>query len=395
MQIGRVTRNAVFQSCMLLFFCVALNADWKASSLFWWGSVGLLIIGYVCRNDGGIVVDFSKFDAWWLGFIAVTSFSIVYALSTAAVVGSLKTFVIMFAGTYLIGKTLKSKNDVEAVMAMLLIALLCVVAYIYLKVDLNSFVLTRVGEADTGRWNANDVGIMTTIGIILAMYFFRERHGTMTRMILLLCIVAFALLDVITASRKAIIMLLLGICASILLLNPRKMIRNILWVVIILCVSYYAITEIPALYDLIGWRMEGMFAGISGEAEADSSTVYRQKMLDAAFQVFRENPIFGCGMDNFRYYNPIRVTYAHNNFAEIAADLGCIGLLSYYWIYVYVFFDYFTRVKKDALLTTLFVFVGVYLISHYAMVTTTDMIQNTLLCCYLAYSQISRRKVVG
>ncbi len=395
MRAGKVTGKAVFRLCMLLFFCVTFHADWKANGLLWWGSIGLLGAGYLFHRKGKMAVKISRFDAWWLGFTAVAALSASYAYSPDAAMDSVKTFAVMFLSMYLIGKPLKSKDAVESVLSLLLASLFCIVIYIYLFVDLESFLLTRVGRAYTGRWNTNDVGIMATVGILLSMHFLRGQKSTFRKILLLLCIAAFAYMDLITASRKALLMLLFGVCAHLLLQNPKKLGRNIVWIILIVGLSYLAVMEIPTLYDWIGWRMQGMLDGLAGKPTADSSTIHRKKMLEAAVQVFYDHPLFGCGMDNFRFYNPIRITYAHNHFAEMAADLGILGLISYYWIFVYIIIDYFKRIQKDALLTTLFIFVVMYFISHYAMVATTDMIQHILLCSYLAYSRVHKKEAAA
>ena len=73
------------------------------------------------------------------------------------------------------------------------------------------------------------------------------------------------------------------------------------------------------------------------------------------------------------FFNAVRVTYAHNNFVEIAADLGILGLIAYYWIFVYIVFDYLKKYKKHSKMRTfLFLVVVVYFINHIGMLRSGD-----------------------
>ena len=154
--------------------------------------------------------------------------------------------------------------------------------------------------------------------------------------------------------------------------------------------AIYLIFEVPFFYELIGWRMEGMIALFKGNTlEVDSSALSRAMMIQSALTVFYDNPIFGVGLDNFRFFNAVRVTYAHNNFVEIAADLGILGLIAYYWIFVYIVFDYLKKYKKHSKMRTfLFLVVVVYFINHIGMVTILEMLQSIFVCLYISCSRV-------
>lgn len=383
-----IQRKQVWLFSMFVMLSVAFNSDWKASSPLWWGSVIFFIGTYAFYRRGKIELEFTRVDCWLLGFISLSAISIVYAMNIATVIEMLKTLVVILVLCYVIGKEIKDENDANQILFVTLLSLFVVAIYLYTTVDLNSFILTRVGQADTGRWNANDIGIMSSVGIMIGLTQLRKVRFP-KKLIIVATIVLFAYLTVIMASRKALIMLVVGLCGMRVLNNPTKLIRNILLIVIGLCLAWYMILEIPFFYELIGWRMEGMVAAIKGETgTSDSSSLYRAMMLKAAFDTFKANPIFGVGMDNFRFFNPIRTTYAHNNFAEIAADLGILGIIGYYWIFVCIIADFVQTFRQhDTEKNFLFIVVMVYLINHVAMVTVTDLLQYLFIFVYVSYSQ--------
>lgn len=389
----RMSLNIIKKKLWLLATCVmlavAFNSDWNSNSMIWWGSVAFFGIVYAFYKDFKISMKFNTADKWMPGFLLISSLSVFYAANREATIDSLKTLIVMFFVCFLISKDIYEKKDLRELLWTTFFSLLIVAVYLYLYVDFNLFALTRIGEANTGRWNANDIGIMTSIGILIAIMLFRDTNRLM-KLLLIFSIPFLLYLDIMAASRKAILMLVICLCGMRILNNPTKVVKNILFITVGVCLTMYLIFEVPFFYELIGWRMEGMVALLRGEPTvADSSSITRAMMLNSAMQTFYDNPIFGVGMNNFRFFNIVRVTYAHNNFAEIAADLGILGLTAYYWIFLYIIKNYLKKYKlHDKMRDFLFVIIMVYLMNHMALVTITDMLQCIFICLYTAYSRV-------
>lgn len=70
-----------------------------------------------------------------------------------------------------------------------------------------------------------------------------------------------------------------------------------------------------------------------GVAVREKSLYIREDMLMAALRLWEASPVFGHGVDSFRLLAPYG-TYSHNNYAEILATLGLIGLLLFYGPFV-------------------------------------------------------------
>jgi len=87
-----------------------------------------------------------------------------------------------------------------------------------------------------------------------------------------------------------------------------------------------------------------------------SSTQQRLRFYDSALQSIQKNPILGVGIGNWKlhateYDKPFMVDYsvpfhAHNDFLEVFAELGILGFLLYFGIYLWLFYLIFKAVKS-------------------------------------------------
>jgi O-antigen ligase len=73
---------------------------------------------------------------------------------------------------------------------------------------------------------------------------------------------------------------------------------------------------------------------------ASNAAHFRVEMTREALRLTAGAPVFGIGLDNFR-----RASYenAHNNFLQIMAELGVVGLVAFVWLLVPAFHNVFRR----------------------------------------------------
>ena len=62
------------------------------------------------------------------------------------------------------------------------------------------------------------------------------------------------------------------------------------------------------------------------------STGERKYFIQIGLEFFQNNPIWGHGLDTFRFLNPMGV-YAHNNYIEVLVGMGIVGFGLFYAIY--------------------------------------------------------------
>lgn len=79
----------------------------------------------------------------------------------------------------------------------------------------------------------------------------------------------------------------------------------------------------------------------TGEQLAGQSLILRSEMLRVGWKIFLDNPIFGIGIDGYRfnvqqYSNLLTTHYAHNTYVEILTGMGLFGFLIFISLLLYV-----------------------------------------------------------
>lgn len=177
---------------------------------------------------------------------------------------------------------------------------------------------------------------------------------------------------VLTGSRKTFIISVVVI--ALLFISGRKRYLKIALLVIGATVAYDAAMNNPVVYNIIGWRL----AAIGG---TDESSMERARLLHDAIDTGLNNPIFGVGLHNSMFYTAIG-KYAHNNFAEIFADLGLIGFSIFYSLYILYGYRV-VRFAKEKIRRYWLVFILGFLAIDYGQVSYnlfTSIVPMVILC---------------
>lgn len=143
-------------------------------------------------------------------------------------------------------------------------------------------------------------------------------------------------------------------------------------------------TRISFLYNSVGFRLESMLNGLFGY-KTDRSTSTRLEFIPEAIRVFMSHPLFGVGLDGFRYENSIQFSYAHNNYVEILADLGLVGFFFFYILHFSIFVCMRKAKVKDIFFYCMFICV---LLIDFTTVTFSLEMTFFLLSLLYSYSRL-------
>lgn len=229
-------------------------------------------------------------------------------------------------------------------------------------------ILNRVSLTETE--NPNLTALKLYMAFISGSYliYFQKKYS---KIALVLSIIS-AIGMVLTGSRKTFIISVVVI--ALLFISGRKRYLKMALLVIGATVAYDAAMNNPVVYNIIGWRL----AAIGG---TDESSMERARLLHDAINTGLNNPIFGVGLHNSMFYTAIG-KYAHNNFAEIFADLGLIGFSIFYSLYILYGYRV-VRFAKEKIRRYWLVFILGFLAIDYGQVSYnlfTSIVPMVILC---------------
>ena len=182
----------------------------------------------------------------------------------------------------------------------------------------------------------NPAMVMAYASIILIWMCFFAKEKIRRKGLALSLVGMFMFISILMGTKKSLLIFI--ICLLIFLFgsakDPLKFVGRIVIVAVAFVVGYLLIMEVPMLYNSIGYRIQNVVGFLSG-GESDLSTIDRANHVTTAFGYFRQHPIAGLGQDGYRYTNA-RITYSHNNYVELLANLGIVGFCMYYWLHVVI-----------------------------------------------------------
>lgn len=291
-----------------------------------------------------------KFELWQLLFVAYVCASIFWAFDPDGAKSIASTVVINAVCVVCIVFILRSNPKR---ISLLLVCIVVAPIFLMLNVALTDGLLAFSDSRSTDSFSANTVGMTAAFGACLAGYCFFEGR-LLGRSLCLLLVAVDLTIVVLSASRKAIMMVVLAF-AIYMLLKSRgdgvKATTRLAAVLFVVLVCFFAVMNIPFLYDMVGYRIETMISGFLGEGNIDASTSTRMTLIEHGIEFFWMSPAIGHGGANFSaldaaYYSANSGYYAHNNFIEILTDYGLIGFMLYYWMYALMIVASLKNIKR-------------------------------------------------
>lgn len=221
-------------------------------------------------------------------------------------------------------------------------AALGILTFCYLNLLLAFAPLSYVSFDPTGRFFglSHNSNIVATYLVLSIPIVFLTRHQW-TRILAGYWFFHFSiipLLIILTGSRKGLVFGFLALISSIAIERRRGSKKRFMFGILFLL----SILSIPTLHlSGVGFSWLGN-AGVRldealklfEEGEADSSTRWRQYFILEALQMFRDQPLFGIGADNYEVLVGHKV---HSNYFSLLSNLGAVGFLVYYSIYLTLF----------------------------------------------------------
>jgi len=198
--------------------------------------------------------------------------------------------------------------------------------------------------------NENTMSIIIGMTVVFSFYFilYKEKNIYIFPAIITLIVV------LLTRSRTGFVLVMVNIFLLICFLDRidfKKKIKYIILIILALFLFYYLTVNVPFLYKIVGKRWEHAIHFFRGIGTSERSISLRAQMIEFGFKMFKEKPIFGYGINNYKvlFKNAFGIRrYSHNNYIELLVGVGIVGLISYYLMYFKIMFE-LIKVKSKSL----------------------------------------------
>lgn len=331
-------------------------------------------------------------QTFWYGiFIIVCVSSVLWAKYPDSVMEMISRMVQNLALSYLIILNVETKIDFRRVQNIFILSVVYMAFKILFSVPASQLFSRHLGNYDITGHNVNFTAFYFAITLMILFHrFYTEKRLSMIALFLFL---TFMLL--LTSSRKAVLMLILGIFLMIFFDRTRKhRFLKLFVAVVVLAVFIYIIFTNDNLYRAIGWKFDSMLNFLENKT-GDNSLYERKFFREYALELFYRNPVLGVGLNNFsKYLGNVftRSTYSHNNWLEMLSCLGILGFAAYYWFYGYLIVKLQSQQKKGVGYVSLFLVIMLCIFfSEYAMIVYFDtFIQLIITLCFIGVSVADR-----
>lgn len=354
-------------------------------------------------KKGRINFRFYQFHLWvglFLFFCLCTAFSAIdTTIALQECQGILNDWILIFMMSWYF-----QDNDNKSIMPMLKV-ILCGGAFVFVfTLRIYGFdgiiaLLRSSTRIDSDTMNASTLGVILAYIVLVGFYYGYYYHWKLVHLLLIPVI----LIIVVSGSKKAILVDVAGILVLLVLANWKKgsatSIIKILFSISIAVVICYFVLKLPVFSNILT-RITRAYTGIVRGYNIDKSTRERMAFIKLGFEIFKEHPLKGIGIDNAKIINAQingRYAYLHNNYSELLADTGIIGSLLYYSLYFYIFINLFKmRNRRDKEYDMCLTFMIVLIVTQIGMVAYHDRCTYYyLLICFFKVKQMQNTRLEG
>ena len=288
--------------------------------------------------------------------------------------------------------------------------------YFVAAVILLLFVLTNINQIEEGvrlgnqlnediadggsRINVNSIGMCICYAIYVGYILFVSGKKNLILRLIAIAIGAWMVyLVLLTGSRKALFMLVIPLIFFSIRGRKKGKILFVLPIALgVIIFGYNLLLDIPFLYEVLGSRVEDLL-NIATNQTKGTEDISRLMLVEYGLDWFKERPILGYGINNFRILSNNTAMfagknfYSHNNYIELLVGVGIVGFLIYYSCYYYFWKHLHKRIVDSHLYTWAAALLVVLLFLDTAQVSYYAFIPNLIICvCFFIVEKDKKEK---
>ena len=313
-------------------------------------------------------------------FMILALISCLYSINTNGSLSSFYGVGICFIISFCASEVTRSEADIRTVFKVFSIASVILMIVLIARGDIDLTDEWVYGERFGGELmgNANTFSSIYMFGASFSIYFIAYGEGGWKKAIYIAAFVVQMLALIVAGGRKYIIVTALVLWLIYLFKTDKRNRRHFFKYTVIGIAVFILLTQafmnIPFLYYSVGYRFESI---IVGDAE-DISMIRRAIMIREGIQGWFERPIFGHGLDSFKFISIFNV-YSHNNYVELLFDMGLVGLIIYYGYSLLLTYRLFKSKNTDSVRWILLMLTVAIFFYDYGVVSYDIVIQQLFL----------------
>lgn len=239
------------------------------------------------------------------------------------------------ASIYCYGRSIKLK-ELYTILNFLVYPIISMTIYVYFyNIDVREVVTgTASTSATSGGFGPNQVSTMLGLGaFVLYTRFLLPYKNKLVHLFMMFFLMAFVHRAIITFSRGGVLTAAIMVVAFtvIIFLFSRRILKLKLWYRIITVAGI-----LLAIWSFSVLQTGGLIANRYSNRDAlgrekEDVTTGRSELLNADFQAFAKNPVFGIGVGRVRYFYEAEVgvyVASHNEITRLFSEHGVFGIIS-------------------------------------------------------------------
>ena len=323
------------------------------------------------------------YTLWNLIFLGVSLMSVLWSVNpSASLQMARKILEIGIIGNLLIAY-LDNKDKMLFLYKAFVWAGIALIIRLLISFPISMWGKDRIGDSIL---NANAIGLHLAISAIFAFYLARAVNQKKYYLFIVLFFIVISL----TGSRKAFVMLVMGI-SLVYYFNSNKLtkkVKSVFFATACTFIVYSMIMTIPSFYEILGFRIEALVEAFIGEGHIDTSTRLRESMIDIGLLLFKNNPLLGYGIATYGDISGFGM-YSHNNYIELLVGVGLTGTAVYYFIYIYLIKNLYPR-KLLLFGNPILVIILVLMLMEYGLVSYYTEIYQIIIILGYAVVKVQR-----
>ena len=313
---------------VLIFYIMFYTQIWGDNHLILYGFAAMAVLSVLihCIQKGSLIFDHVPYGIW--NNLVVVVYAVITGLFVAVdFMTTIKSSITLLAFTIVtiaMCYVSAEEESLEWILKILIVlALLCSLYTFIRGTEWQNYGITMSASN-----NPHYLAGVLNLGIFSVVYLSRNRKKKLS-FISVALVLLFSIVTIRCGSRKYLIAntMIEGVWAWAIVREGWKSGENnrrvmTLFLLILLAgVAYYTIHNVYL----------GSSSQLRMQNSNDMGNQYRILFYKESLKIFLEHPIFGAGLNQFKYLTTVaRGNFAHSTYAEAIADFGFVGCVLYF-----------------------------------------------------------------